>query len=79
MGRCYDHNFQRFFPIFGEKTGIFLKNQFQDPNFILQKRAVFGTKTPIYFAKYFSENNLKNVSEAENFSVIDRKTCVRVD
>jgi hypothetical protein len=22
---------------------------------------------------------LKNVSEAENFSVIDRKTCVRVD
>jgi hypothetical protein len=24
-GRCYDHNFLRFFPIFGEKNGVFLK------------------------------------------------------
>jgi hypothetical protein len=26
-GRCYDHNFLRFFPIFGEKIGVFLKYQ----------------------------------------------------
>jgi hypothetical protein len=23
-GRCYDHNFLRFFPIFGEKMAFFL-------------------------------------------------------
>jgi hypothetical protein len=23
-GRCYDHNFWRFFPIFGEKMSVFL-------------------------------------------------------
>jgi hypothetical protein len=26
-GRCYDHNFLRFSPIFG-KIGVFLKNQY---------------------------------------------------
>jgi hypothetical protein len=26
-GRCYDHNFLRFLPIFGETIGIFLNNQ----------------------------------------------------
>jgi hypothetical protein len=26
-GRCYDHNFLRFFPIFGEIIGVFLKYQ----------------------------------------------------
>jgi hypothetical protein len=29
-GRCYDHNFQRFSPIFGKKNGVFLKNQCYD-------------------------------------------------
>jgi hypothetical protein len=29
-GRCYDHNFLRFLPIFGEKIGVFLKNQCYD-------------------------------------------------
>jgi hypothetical protein len=32
-GRCYDHNFRRFSPIFGEKIGVFLKNQCYDHNF----------------------------------------------
>jgi hypothetical protein len=27
LGRCYDHNFRRFSTIFGEKIGVFLKNQ----------------------------------------------------
>jgi hypothetical protein len=29
-GRCYDHNFLRFSTIFGEKIGVFLKNQCYD-------------------------------------------------
>jgi hypothetical protein len=29
-GRCYDHKFHRFFPIFGEKNGVFLKYQGYD-------------------------------------------------
>jgi hypothetical protein len=32
-GRCYDHNFLLFFLIFGEKIGVFLKNQCYDHNF----------------------------------------------
>jgi hypothetical protein len=32
-GRCYDHNFLRFLTIFGEKIGVFLKNQCYDHNF----------------------------------------------
>jgi hypothetical protein len=32
-GRCYDHNFLRFSPIFGEKIVVFLKNQCYDQFF----------------------------------------------
>jgi hypothetical protein len=32
-GRCYDHNFLRFATIFGEKIGVFLKNQCYDQYF----------------------------------------------
>jgi hypothetical protein len=32
-GRCYDHNFLRFSPIFGEKIGVFLENQCYDQFF----------------------------------------------
>jgi hypothetical protein len=32
-GRCYDHNFLRFLTIFGEKIGVFLKNQWYDQIF----------------------------------------------
>jgi ankyrin repeat protein len=31
--RCYDNNFLRFLTIFGEKIGVFLKNQCYDQNF----------------------------------------------
>jgi hypothetical protein len=44
-GRCYDHNFRRFLPIFGEKIGVFLKNQCYD-HYFCQK----------IFAKFFGEN-----------------------
>jgi hypothetical protein len=32
-GRCYDHNFLRFFLSFGEKIGVFLKYQCHDQLF----------------------------------------------
>jgi hypothetical protein len=32
-GRCYDHNFLQLLTIFGEKIGVFLKNQCYDQNF----------------------------------------------
>jgi hypothetical protein len=32
-GQCYDHNFLRFSTIFGEKIGVFFKNQCYDQNF----------------------------------------------
>jgi hypothetical protein len=32
-GRCYDHNFLRFFLIFGDKIGVFLKYQCYDQLF----------------------------------------------
>jgi hypothetical protein len=45
-GRCYDHNFLRFLPIFGEKIDVFLINQCYDHNFckklsLRQKRQYF--------------------------------------
>jgi hypothetical protein len=46
-GRCYDHNFLRFFPIFSEKIGVLLKYQCYDQlfskfSFVLsQKRQFF--------------------------------------
>jgi hypothetical protein len=32
-GQCNDHNFLRFSTIFGEKIGVYLKNQCYDQNF----------------------------------------------
>jgi hypothetical protein len=32
-GRCYDQNFLRFLPIFGEKIDVFLKHQCYDQIF----------------------------------------------
>jgi hypothetical protein len=42
-GRCYDHNFLRFGTIFGEKNGVFLKNQGYDQTCALFS-SVFGQK-----------------------------------
>jgi hypothetical protein len=38
-GRCYDHNFLRFLTVFGEKNGVFLKNNVMIK--ILQNLALF--------------------------------------
>jgi hypothetical protein len=57
-GRCYDHNFLRFLPIFGEKIGVFLK----ETNVmikILQNLALFRVKNANFFANFFGENIFK--------------------
>jgi hypothetical protein len=56
-GRCYDHNFERFLPIFGEKIGIFLKNHRCDH--IFAKVAAVCAKNAKIFAKIFGENIFK--------------------
>jgi hypothetical protein len=59
-GRCYDHNFLRFFPIFGEKISVFLKYQCYDQlfskfSFVLsQKRQFFA----IFLPKIFKNHNV---------------------
>jgi hypothetical protein len=58
-GRCYDHNFQRFLPIFGENIAIFLENQ-RDYHF-LPELAVLCLKTLI-FRQFFGENILKIIT-----------------
>jgi hypothetical protein len=60
-GRCYDHNFLQFFPIFGEKIGGFLKYQCYDQLFskfcfvLSQKRQIFRQ---IFWRKYFKNHNI---------------------
>jgi hypothetical protein len=39
-GRCYDHNFLRFLPFFGENIGVFLKNQCYDQFFSKNKSSL---------------------------------------
>jgi hypothetical protein len=60
-GRCYEHNFLRFLPIFDEKNGVFLINQCYDPNFtklgsILSK--FFPIFSQFFGRKYFISNNI---------------------
>jgi hypothetical protein len=59
-GRCYDHNFLRFSPIFGEKIGVFLKNQCYD-QFFSQTSSSLSKKRQ-YFRWIFGENILKIIT-----------------
>jgi hypothetical protein len=52
-GRCYDHNFMRFLPIFGKKIGVFLKNQSMIQ--FLHNLALFLAKTANFFGKKFAK------------------------
>jgi hypothetical protein len=58
-GRCYDHKFLRFFPIFVEKIGVFLKYQCYI-NFF-QNLTLFWVKNAI-FAKIVGENIFKIIT-----------------
>jgi hypothetical protein len=53
-GRCYDHNFLRFFPIFGENMAFFFNTNIMI-NFF-QNLALFCVKNANFFAKFFGEN-----------------------
>jgi hypothetical protein len=59
-GRCFDHNFLQFLPIFGEKNGVFLKNQCYDQ--IFENWALFWVKNANFFAKFFGENISKIIT-----------------
>jgi hypothetical protein len=60
-GRCYDHNFLRFSPIFGEIIGVFLKYQCYD-QFFAKTRFVLRQKCH-FFAKFFGENIITSVPD----------------
>jgi hypothetical protein len=57
-GRCYDHNFLRFLPIFGEKMAFFSKTNVMIK--ILHNSALFLVKNAKFFAEFFGENILKS-------------------
>jgi hypothetical protein len=57
-GRCYDHNFLRFLPIFGEKNGVFLKNQCYDN--IFAKNSSSLSKKRRFFRRKIRRKYLKN-------------------
>jgi hypothetical protein len=57
-GRCYDHNFLRFSPIFGEKNGVFLKKQCYEQNYA-KFSFVFSQKRH-FFRRFFCRKYLKN-------------------
>jgi hypothetical protein len=70
-GRCYDHNFLRFFSIFGEKLAFFSKINVMIK--ILHNLALFWVKNVNFFAKFFGENILKiitSVPDWANFRVL---------
>jgi hypothetical protein len=67
-GRCYDHNFLRFFLIFSEKIGVFLKYQCYDQFF--QNLALFWVKNANFFAKFFGENILKIITSVPGHTVL---------
>jgi hypothetical protein len=68
--RCYDHNFLRFSTIFGEKFGVFLKNQCYDQ--ILAKFSFVLSQNANFFVKFFGENILKIITSVP---VLDRRSC----
>jgi hypothetical protein len=75
-GRCYDHHFLRFLPIFGEKIGVFLKNQCYDQNFayfsfvLRQKRQIFRW---IFWRKYLINHNIGPWSQSYDFWIFQLK------
>jgi hypothetical protein len=66
-GRCYDHNFVQFWPIFGEKWRFSQKSMLWEH--FLQKLTVVWAKNAKNFAKFFGENILEiSVTRLGKFS-----------
>jgi hypothetical protein len=59
-GRCYDNNFQRVSPIFGENLAFFLKTNVLI--IFLHKLAVLWVKYANLFAEFFGENIFKIIT-----------------
>jgi hypothetical protein len=59
-GRCYEHNFLRFLPIFGKKLASFSKTNVIIK--ILHNLALFGVKNANFFAIVFGENIFKIIT-----------------
>jgi hypothetical protein len=66
-GRCFDHNFLRFLPIFGEKIGFFLQNQCYDQIFAKTSRS--WEKTPI-FRHIFCVNILRILTSGPDCDIL---------
>jgi hypothetical protein len=75
-GRCYDHNFLRFLPIFVKKFGVFLKNQCYDKK--LHNLALIWVENANFFTffwrKYFKNHNIG--PRLGEFSPIGRLFCL---
>jgi hypothetical protein len=56
LGSMLWSQFSAILPIFGEKIGVFLKNQCYDHNF-WKKLAIVWAKNANIFAKFFAKNN----------------------
>jgi hypothetical protein len=80
--RCYDHNFLRFFPIFGEKIGVFLKktmswSQFSAifPNF-RRKNWRFSQK-PMLWSQFLQKTSSSLSKKRQFFRWIFRRKCLK--
>jgi hypothetical protein len=58
-GRCYDHNFLRFFPIFCEKLAFFSKTNVMI-NFFSYNLTLLWVKNANFFAIFFRRKYFKN-------------------
>jgi hypothetical protein len=64
--RCFDQNFRDFCRIFGEKIGVFLKKQCNDPNFT--KIGSNLDKKCHFFENVFGENILKIITSVPDWA-----------
>jgi hypothetical protein len=72
-GRCYNHNFRRFSPKFGEKPILasFLQNLGYAPNFA-KKLAVVCTKKRQFFTIIFRRKFLKIITSVPGATIRSR-------
>jgi hypothetical protein len=61
-GRCYDHNFLRFSPIFGEKRSCFSCSKSNVMIKFYHNLALFSVKNANFFADFVGENILKIIT-----------------
>jgi hypothetical protein len=71
-GRCNDHNFRRFLPIFGENIGVFLKSYVYLIKF-LHNLALFYVKNADFFRRFFGENIFKIITSVRIRQLPDTK------